>query len=561
MILSGSRLSIFQKTFIELFDLNREQLESIFSWAQSFQIMDINQLSDKDIYSLMKIQIYPSDSVDILLSFTMEYYTEYFNDHLFDILIIQFKNIIESHFDISLKLKLSNNPILNDKFILSKLRNFPFLEEKLPINIVDFMQKHPYMRIPDLGAVSENHIISFFSFSFKSLSLIRSIREIPDIFKEEAHGLKLYFKRTDIWSSMDKVLYEWIMPIVKNNDTYYDIIFSRLFSKKDYTLEHLAKKYNLSKERIRQIVLTNQNKMSKKINLEYLEPLWTIIEALAKKYKVISINNLCQKINIILNWQEGIRPKALKNLISIYKSNIFFICECSKSNTFMMVYNNLQCKECSIAGSFLKTIVKKQQYIKATDLTRVLSILCKENCVFYNNTRYSKDLCIYFYRKHNKELQSIVFKDSIFFTKDSYKLYKSSINSTIEYIMRKSKKPMTINEIYQQIIKYKNKKSSLVKLRHIIYGNKDYLSWKRGKYIHIDHIVINEDFLNSIEHYLFNLKSSQKDSFISIKEVYKVFADKAKQAGIPNTYALYSCLKHRSNPHFSFNLYPYIQIN
>ncbi len=118
---------------------------------------------------------------------------------------------------------------------------------------------------------------------------------------------------------------------------------------------------------------------------------------------------------------------------------------------------------------------------------------------------------------------------------------------------------MSIKEIYNDIRRLKKKSVSFAKVRNMVYSSRDFLTWERGRYIHVQRLVSDLDSLENIEAHIISELERRRET-LSIREIFSFFSEQCRAERINNPYALYSCLKYRANPCIRYPLFPKITL-
>ena len=136
------------------------------------------------------------------------------------------------------------------------------------------------------------------------------------------------------------------------------------------------------------------------------------------------------------------------------------------------------------------------------------------------------------------------------------------ISIVVEAILRNSKKAMHFSEIYTEIKKHRPDDDSFSE--NNVHATLDRLEnvflWERGTFIHKTCVSTPYDLINDIERWILD-KLREKVPFISVYGPFKFFEQKCQESNIPNETALYSILKELSHPLITYPRLPYIYFN
>ena len=143
------------------------------------------------------------------------------------------------------------------------------------------------------------------------------------------------------------------------------------------------------------------------------------------------------------------------------------------------------------------------------------------------------------------------------------------LNRSIVLVLKLAKRPLSKQEILAELQKTFPKQSFSIKQIQSTAANspqcKDFVFlWNRGGihkqtlYVHRDYIRTDQPILTTIENALIRIAKQKQVPQIRLNTMFTKYQAECVAQGIPNVYALFSCLKIRECPHFSFQRTPYI---
>jgi hypothetical protein len=167
--------------------------------------------------------------------------------------------------------------------------------------------------------------------------------------------LKKYILDKEIdYSSHWKDMESMLDSVIELKDRNLLIFKYRLGIKlpKALTLEECGKKYDITREAVRQI-MSHIEKLILHPETEFkLRPFWTTLDKLLKKREVWLSEDLAKKIKEKLHWEKRPEPHALENFIAIKREKYLV------TNYRLVGFADSKCLACSRVDGFLPEIMK-----------------------------------------------------------------------------------------------------------------------------------------------------------------------------------------------------------
>lgn len=321
---------------------------------------------------------------------------------------------------------------------------------------------------------------------------------------------------------------------IKQRD--WEIFKLRMLPKKDgdvSTLEEIGMKYNLTKERVRQICIKITKKVLSK-NMRFIEIIKDMLES---NNKIIEFRYL---IDIPLSLKKKLIIQKLfeeSEIIYDYKLDVVYL---SKITDVLNDYCDYIMDNLSPVGISVQELDKITcQYLKLGNKTSIKSIdtlrqfaieyvliPMEEGYSFKNVNKV--DLVVYVFKKYFSDGLAI-YKDIDLFKDKILKLFPDEFSGDND----------------------RNIVATLLR------GESEVLLWGRGYYVHRSHIQIHADNLEDI---IQEIKNDFDDGLTQIP-VYKFFRANEEyliKIGIPNEYALYTCLRMYFSEILYLPKYPWV---
>ncbi len=329
------------------------------------------------------------------------------------------------------------------------------------------------------------------------------------------------------------------------------------------TLDEIGRKFNITRERIRQIELSIWRYLSS--SQSHLEKIRARLEAnLIERGGFVKISSLCKDISKVNNWPVNDVIYYFVHFFEIFKNSF------NLYNGSYVSLVNFRCTECP---AFLDAVEERMQDLEKNNETCNI-----ENLIDYTRAKSLKLCkscpcsCVKKFLPH--ELFSFLFENnSRFIPYRKRKIlrlnYKLGLFESIVLALKNAGRPLTKKEILAEIRKLNPNLKITEKQIKTTAGNslqytREILLWNRGglnsesMYVHQDYVKIDAPVLDLIEKDLLERSHRAKVPQMRLNHIFHEFKDQCIEQGIPNVYALFACLKRRANPNFTCQRSPYV---
>ncbi|MFC2073785.1 sigma factor-like helix-turn-helix DNA-binding protein [Campylobacterota bacterium] len=324
-----------------------------------------------------------------------------------------------------------------------------------------------------------------------------------------------------------------IDPFSKIKPQYLEILKSRILDNK--TLQEVGDLYKLTRERVRQIESQTVKKLFAFIDRKLIINLLDEVD----KYTILPIQNL------------PIKDETLKLLL-------------------IGLLSHKEARRKVIFDQDLMALVHDSKFTFKGLLRKI-----EDTFLSTTKTTYNKDELIEYLHSIFPQLLNI--EDLILILQNKQKLREINNNEYFFHFLYKPKRPMVefifslhpdgietyknMNFIKQELDKYfpnvfkdKDMKRGIAAL---VGFSEHMVLWDWGRYIHtkyVDPILEEFDFSNILDYLDTNLGDTQ----IDLKFCFEEFKDELESIGIPNRFALHTCLKLKYPDEYSFQDSPWI---
>ncbi len=400
------------KSILDLYICGEKERSSVLSWAENSFISDHYSFSPEELQVLAGSSVFPEDKMDIFISSSIEYLISITSRNIFEKAICRIHYILTRMFHLKIK-ELGDLTQDIDKIHkvlgIFLLKCSTIKKEILPEGISRFLAGHNSIRLNDILEKTEYGLFADFGLSSDSLYLLHGLNALPELYRKIfSPHLGLFLKIKEENSDYEKFLKSWITPVL-NNKSHSDILYLRLFSKnKRYTLENLAVKSHLSRERIRQIIKRSASILSQEKSLELIQPLWEAINMITLLNGFISVSRLAFLINRTFEWENGFSPDCIINLMELNPHLNVIKCDCRNSSECIVYSKQNKCCRCTDIIPVFLGIIAKEKIISSENLAKILYRISSSNCQYCGSHVYSSDFCNYLYLSNKAMMKNIV---------------------------------------------------------------------------------------------------------------------------------------------------------
>lgn len=498
--------------------------------------------------------------------------------------ITDINNISEKQY-INNVLLIIINPIDKQKKEEKELREFKnrFIYSNITEKNLDLLLLFSSKKF-SIAKASELHDSYCSNYLLENLSLKDRTGNILKIFKLTTIGELLFYKPSelkkikncglitikDLQNSLKEFLLTQDVDFSKNWFDFESMITSVLTLKKrdlgilkyrigldlenKQTLESVGKKFNLTRERIRQIISIIIKKISNQNVKLKIEPFWIAIElVLEQNIGLISSKELSNKINAILEWKNKIEHHSLFQFIKMFDR---FICENDYKLIGLKQNKCINCERIYKAITDLSKIKDKTLFIEVPEIIK--KECCSKFCLESTEEKIiSLDFVKYIIQNNNSEVNQIIYDDEFIYNSEYWEKQNYSLSDKIADILLKLRAPKHITEILNSAKHLLNGNLGKNEISNLLKRHKDVILWDRGTFIHKKNINVSDDFIYEINNYCISrLRTSLP--FLCVSGIYDKFKKKCLYHSIPSYTALYSLLRDFNDNELVFPYYPTI---
>ncbi len=508
----------------------------------------VDELSNVNFDELINIKGIGKTKIDLI----KKKYSEYLN--LYDANEDMSKKFIENN-----TRKLSLEDILHSTPFFSNVSEFSFSSDNLTTLKVDHLldnlliperAKH-ILQIAKIATIGE-----ILKLTPTQLMKIRNCGKTTILELQES--ISDYILNNDKDLSNSWIDFEsMINSVIKLKPKKMEILKLRLGidTDKALTLQEIGKVYNLTRERIRQILKSIFDKLGTVEIKQKLEPFWLSIDLVLEQYNgMVSTKTISNEIDQLLQWKTVINENALFNFIN--NSGGYLL-----DKEFHLVCSNKKCTNCDQIYFALKSMLSKKLKISFIEVVAIL----QEHFSYVDCSYYKKDNTFdipfiqYIINKFNTDEEEIFYDNDYIYEQNYWKETNKGISEKIEDLLLIEGKALhytKIENIIRSKIIYDFGKRQIVS---ILNNSKNIFLWDRGTYIHKDNVNVSDSLLEQILDYI-ELELKNKLPLMHISGIYDKFKKKCLSNNIPSYSALYVLLRNKKRVSVYFPYYPTIYL-
>jgi len=403
-----------------------------------------------------------------------------------------------------------------------------------------------------LKLVSLKELLFFPSSSIK-LVTGSGKKTIENIHKTLTHFYKVIFSKNKQFESFQEMLTE----ILSTKPEKLQIFFDRLSSfDKDATLESVGRKYNLTRERVRQIIEKIENLLLYPFIDMQLEEFYDGIDLVLDQY-IGAVN--AQMINVdlseLLDWKENVSPEMLLNFCLL--NNRYRI---NKQN-YLLFSKSENCNECNNLFEFMKSYFLKESSVTEIVFCEILYKICQKSCPSFSKSKKIDTHYINWIITENEELNKFCVYDDeekIYYSKSAWEEKNRSNYNHILKLLESIKDSIHMSELVKVVNSELNFNYSQNNLSSLLSRSNSIYLWDRGTILAKSNFEFPHDFIESKIEELVFLLDEKKYPVIYVNGYFKKINQECKKYKIPNPTALYSILRDANEPKLTLIKYPSI---
>lgn len=578
--------SILNKSLAHLIGLSSDDINALWDPLDLIRLESL-ALSEKDWNNLRRNNFFKSDTLSVLLSFSVNYLLSLnISEKAFDEIMRFLKFSSEQFLGKKLEkphlLDLDDSPILNSKYV----KFIEVIDEALYKTIDSLLSNSKPTKPSTEMIISEKLICENLGISLSTFKIISNLKmyntNLTNIANEEYNPFN--------YKNLYEMLRHFLLTEISVTERDQQILFTRIGypDNQVMTLEETGILFDVSRERIRQILGRISRKLAKLAQLRncqrtcYIENRFFIIKKfidfhIRKNGGMISFELLGNNLRSTFYWDE--HPGALLLIVwvllgytLIYESEeglriadrgihkIPHLVDISK----VYFVESTKCERCKkIIKELDENLAKNFSDIyyetDFDDFSKRVKALCRSIC---DDNEIPKPFLRY------KILESKEFKilENKIYNLNAWQIKYGSQMEIVESFLKIHKKPLHFSRFTSEIQKYTTPKMLFHKskdidrsIHAIMDRSKKLLLWDRGTYIHKDNVKIPHDLIKEISEWIKRMLSNGLP-YISVSGVFDHFESECLQRNIPTESALYSCLRVCNDKDLIFPRYPKIAL-
>ncbi len=554
--------SILRKTLLYLVDISESYYDYLISEFEHFSFLDL-ELNDSDKKKFLHFNLYPEDPLHYILLLSLDYLyliLESDNDfnRIFQKVLNQINKVLKLEFKQKEKIPACHKRIFRG-IDFSNFNKLNFSPTYLPEKQFSYLTEKGMAYWSDISDYSELRAMENFRTPGVLIGFLHNIYNLIESAKQ--YESMMSQNEEVIWQDYELLIFNWIKQSLRNQKNINRnsrILMERLgvIDRRKKTLTVIGEKYNLTRERVRQI----ENRLVKYLETPYslyqLKPIYLVSDAIIQKFGVLSGQNLTEELARYFGWKAKPSPKFLTLLLkiscSINDKQIFTI---NNKAFFASKYFIKNCNQCNAMQDFAKKTLDNFKEIKINDLINKINIFCNNICFAHFRIKFSQSLIIYL----ENQVDWMKTKESYVYDIDTWTAKYGKRPEFLEYIIKKSNRAMHFTEVYE-IVREMRLNINEHYVHATLTSSEKILLWGRGSFLHIENAPFPYNLIREIEKWI-EIDLQKNKPFISVYGPLKFFEKQLQDKGIPSEEALYSCLRISADPRLVYPRYPYIYLS
>jgi len=409
----------------------------------------------------------------------------------------------------------------------------------------------------DVKSITERQIFKKFGFNYQSIKAISSVwmskLSVCKLVDDLSNSLPI-----DTYANFQCLTETFVRKIIKK-PYHFTIVMGRLgfLDERRWTLEELGQSLQLTRERVRQIEKQYIPKIEKPKTVGMLNRLWLSVDgALTSTGGAICIAEMATYLKTVFNWPVRPSDESLTSLISLSPKY-----EVVWASPLRVISPDHECISCSKIGPILTKTVTDQangmlHFAKAKE--RMLEFCKGTGCAAVRNITQFSDGYLHYL---DDAIEEILADEDTLYTQYAWaQKYGKRRLILFETILRNAGRPMHFTEVHVEVNKDRPPHSQFSE--RSVYGNlersTELLMWGAGTFIHRELVTVPAKIISTIAKDIDSRLKSDKIPYLSATGIYELYKDRLQREGIPNTHALYTCLRLSASDTLLCNDYPYV---
>lgn len=354
--------------------------------------------------------------------------------------------------------------------------------------------------------------------------------------------------------------YDMLSKILEVKPSNLQVFFERLSSfGKDATLESIGNRYNITRERVRQIV----NKIEELFKYPFIEmqfeELFEAVNIVIDQYiKAVDVRIIIKDFSDLLEWNDIVFPEIIANFCSI--NNKYEI----NKDYYLIFSNSKKCKNCTKFIDFIKAFFISNDKISLIELNSQFKLICQKDCMSFSETKQIDNQFIKWLFDSNEDLSSIcVFdeEENCYCLKSIWEEKNKPQSMILLEILEQQANPLHMNEFAVIVNNQLCTDYTPNQVSNLVLNSKGAYLWDRGTVYAKSNFNYPTEFIDSFIEYIINLLENDNLPVLYINGLYTKFEKECKKFYISNTTALYSLLRERNDSRLNLIKYPDIYLN
>lgn len=304
------------------------------------------------------------------------------------------------------------------------------------------------------------------------------------------------------------------------------------------TLQEIADDYNLTRERVRQLIQKVDNRTDLLNSIRFLPMRLIVLSEAQKLGGTGELSELERRIRAAFP-KDSMITKAIRvspDLEIDTKNKVFSI-------------SNLPCKKCSSLYDEIKRLEEEKGITTITQLRELVGCNeCMSGCLV-NACWISAQSSLITANGHIGSSQNPEMKATF---------KPNSARAAIQAALYNSKKALTYDEIIQEVFNKTGKTITKSMVGSQVQTFEDCLLWGRGTYIHEKNAVTPTELLESIISFVAERFKDSNTPLVNVGGLYDLYEHELCSAGVPSGHALYSLIRRANDPRLILREYPWV---
>ena len=555
------------RTLMDLFILSDEERELLWTLIEETRIVNLG-LPDGDWGRLCHYGIYQDDMLDTLLPLSIEYIYEIWPDHYFNKIVGLVSALMQNFLQRQVffdDLEIYSNDLLFPSAQMTALNDLSISPTFVPENMVSRLAEYGIARWEQMSQLSERAIVRQYGFNMKSVNLMLLLRAIrPDADKIISKML-LISTTVEHYASFESIITKWVLNRTKKRRDA-EVVIKRMGwgMEPPQTLEEIGQNYQLTRERVRQVIGKFDRSANKSRFTSDCYPLWILIDSFVySSGGISSMRELAEKLQSFFNLQHRPHFAGLVNLLRLVPSKILRL-DVLNEEMGLICSQSFICRDCDTGSAFLVHLVSEVEEILVYDVVNEINSYCDEHCSkrHKGHFRFGESFVDFLVSQVKGVRENILRKEDKLYHVDKWNLLYGRLIAVAETILKITGRAMHFTEIYNEIKKIRPGDDSLMErnVHATLDRSSNVYLWDRGTFIHRDYVTPPLKLLVEIERWIITeLKSSLP--YMSVNKVFRNFQSACTSVDIPTETALYSCLREHACQKLLFPQYPQIHLS